>query len=425
MSSETKNCQNCDKDFVIEAEDFDFYKKIGVPVPTWCPECRMIRRMSWRNESSLYRRNCGLCKKPIITMYAPDSPFRIYCHECWISDRWDGKEYGADYDWNTPFFSQFRKLLENVPLDMADIKGTMVNSEYGNYNGTCKNCYMCFSTILSEDSFYCSSSQELKQCMDSVYLRNAELCYEAIDSDKSYGCAFIEKTRESTDSRFLLGCSNVSNCFMSSNLRNGSHIFRNEQLNAEEYAARMSKIDFGSSDTIKKLKEEFEKLKESTLCKYADIKNAVDANGDNIANSKHVSRSFSVGDSENVKYSVRIMKNSRDIYDCHGAVSGELAYESSGCGFSPRNDLFSISIDVSRDIRYCALCRDCSDCFGCIGLKKQSYCIFNKQYSKEEYEKLVLKIIEHMNETSYVDRKRRTYKYGEFFPPELSPFGYN
>ena len=35
------------------------------------------------------------------------------------------------------------------------------------------------------------------------------------------------------------------------------------------------------------------------------------------------------------------------------------------------------------------------------------------------------KIIEHMNKMPYTDKKGRIYKYGEFFPPELSPFAYN
>src|SRR3989338_10247613 len=30
-----------------------------------------------------------------------------------------------------------------------------------------------------------------------------------------------------------------------------------------------------------------------------------------------------------------------------------------------------------------------------------------------------------MNDMPYIDQKGRIYKYGEFFPPELSPFSYN
>lgn len=58
----------------------------------------------------------------------------------------------------------------------------------------------------------------------------------------------------------------------------------------------------------------------------------------------------------------------------------------------------------------------CKNLFACIGLKNKSYCILNKQYTKEEYETLVPKIIEHMIKIG---------EWGEFFPSSLSPFGYN
>jgi hypothetical protein len=56
------------------------------------------------------------------------------------------------------------------------------------------------------------------------------------------------------------------------------------------------------------------------------------------------------------------------------------------------------------------------DCFGCFGLRHAQYCIFNKQYTKEEYEVLVPRIIEHMKQTG---------EWGEFFPIEISFYGYN
>jgi hypothetical protein len=58
-------------------------------------------------------------------------------------------------------------------------------------------------------------------------------------------------------------------------------------------------------------------------------------------------------------------------------------------------------------------------------LKKKQYCIFNKQYSKQEYETTVEKIKYQMNEIPFIDKKGRIYKYGEFFPIEHSQFGYN
>ncbi len=46
---------------------------------------------------------------------------------------------------------------------------------------------------------------------------------------------------------------------------------------------------------------------------------------------------------------------------------------------------------------YCKLLTGCQNCFGCISLRNASYCILNKQYTKEEYEALVPQIIEHMS----------------------------
>lgn len=60
-----------------------------------------------------------------------------------------------------------------------------------------------------------------------------------------------------------------------------------------------------------------------------------------------------------------------------------------------------------------------------MGLKKRECCILNKQYGKEKYEKLRARIIEDMNKNPYIDKNGHVYKYGEFFPPEMSPFGYN
>jgi hypothetical protein len=63
--------------------------------------------------------------------------------------------------------------------------------------------------------------------------------------------------------------------------------------------------------------------------------------------------------------------------------------------------------------------------FGCVGLKNKEYCILNKQYTKEEYEALIPKIKQHMMDMPYVDKLSRVYKYGEFFPSELSLFAYS
>lgn len=55
------------------------------------------------------------------------------------------------------------------------------------------------------------------------------------------------------------------------------------------------------------------------------------------------------------------------------------------------------------------------------------YCILNKQYSKDAYEALVPKIVEHMRRTPLhlPDGSFAGQEWGEFFPTTLSSFAYN
>jgi hypothetical protein len=79
---ETRECQNCHNKFNIESDDFSFYEKMKVPAPTFCPECRLIRRLIMRNERTLYKRKCDLCGESKILVYPSDSKFEVYCREC-------------------------------------------------------------------------------------------------------------------------------------------------------------------------------------------------------------------------------------------------------------------------------------------------------------------------------------------------------
>ncbi|MBI4235450.1 hypothetical protein HY604_04065 [Candidatus Peregrinibacteria bacterium] len=68
-------------------------------------------------------------------------------------------------------------------------------------------------------------------------------------------------------------------------------------------------------------------------------------------------------------------------------------------------------------------CLNCTNIFGCVGLRNKHYCIFNKQYSREEYEVLAGKIVEHMQSGHGCDGDGM--RWGEFFPYNLAPCCYN
>lgn len=95
----------------------------------------------------------------------------------------------------------------------------------------------------------------------------------------------------------------------------------------------------------------------------------------------------------------------KNLVDCNFAIEAELCYE---CVYITKCYGSAYIFDCSncKECYYCSLCVSCSDCFGCVGLTHKKYCIFNKQYTKEEYEKKVKelrkedpdKILKHMIE---------------------------
>src|ERR1017187_10217579 len=98
MNPEIRNCQNCKKNFTVESDDFNFYKKINVPAPTFCPECRLQRRFAQMVDINLFKRKCDLCGEEVICKYEPTAPFVVYCHQCWWSDNWDSFDFTKEVD---------------------------------------------------------------------------------------------------------------------------------------------------------------------------------------------------------------------------------------------------------------------------------------------------------------------------------------
>ncbi len=271
-----QTCQNCKTDFIIEPDDFLFYEKIGVPAPTFCPECRLQRRLAWRNERGLFKRKCDALghDEILVSIYPEGGRNVVYDHDYWHSDNWDPLDFGFEYDFNKTFFIQFNELLSTVPLiSLFDSKST--NSSYCNITIEHKNCYLVSAGWGNEDSLYSNRISYCKDTCDSYCCHKTEFSYQNV------------------------------------------------------YCKESSKLFYS--------------------------------------------------------------------LNCESCVDSYFLYD----------------------------CRGCINCIGCTNLRNKSYCIFNKQYTKEEYEELIPKIKQHMIDMPYVDKKGNVYKYGEFFPIELSPYPYN
>ena len=425
MQSETRKCQNCKLNFIIEPEDFNFYEKMKVPPPTWCPECRMIRRMLWRNERNWYRTKCVATGKSILSMFDPEKNYKVYDQEYYKSDEWDPLDYGREYDFSRNFFEQFNGLFKDIPHPNL-IQKNNVNSEYSNITLNMKNCYMAIAGDKAENSAYiCGLILNVSESLDLYLSSDDEYCYECVDCEKSSKLFFSQNCRSCTDSYFLYDCRNCVSCVGCVGLRGKSHYIFNQPYSREEYLKKLKDLKTGSRASLRQIKEEFKKLKLSVPRKYAYILNSQNVAGDDIVDSRNCLFCFNVKNNvENCRYSYRITRNVKDVMDTFiGWNDSELLYED--LSTAGKNIRFSGFIWGGFDIEYSYHCYDCDNIFGCVGLKNKSYCILNRQYSKEEYKELIEKIRSQMRENLFLGSNGRAYSYGDFFPMEFSPFSYN
>jgi len=425
MSTETRNCQNCKQDFTIEPDDFAFYEKMKVPPPTWCSDCRFQRRMAWRNFWHLFKKTEKRTGNKIFSLFPEESPVIIYEREFWNSDDWDPMSYGRDYDWKRPFFEQFKDFLYSVPHPAHSVIN-VVNSQYCTNVNHIKNCYLVRASSHSEDCAYLIWDNASKSSMDGHMTDQCELSYGNVNVALSFKTLFSVDCRDCRDVILSKDCIGCNNCFGCVGLRNKSYCIFNEQHTKEEYQKKLDEMNIGSHKALCALQNKIHDYWETFPNKYMHSRQTVNATGDYIFESKNTLKSFRVRECEDVKYCQNLLGSAKDCYDySNWGDNVELLYECLVCGLGNSRLRFCAQCyPNNRDLEYCMWCQRSSYLFGCVGLKDKQYCIFNKQYTKEEYEELVPKLKEHMNTMPYVDQKGRIYKYGEFFPLEMSPFSY-
>ncbi len=429
MNRETKQCQNCKRDFTIEPEDFKFYEKLKVPPPTFCPECRFQRRLMFRNERTFYKRDCELCGKSVVALFAPERGRRVYCQPCWWSDNWDGTDYGMDYDPTRNFFEQLRELTLKTPyMSLITDYSTLVNSEYTNHVGSLKNCYLVFNADYCENLYYGAVVIHAKDSMDVLCFGESELCYEVIMTGKSYQTFFSEDCNSCTDVYFSKALSGCDHCFGCINLRNKSYYIFNKKYSKEDYEKEIKKYKLDSFSSVEELKRKARDFWNKFPNKFMHGTHNSNVSGDYIGASKNAHYMYQVRHVEDGRYCQFItLPPAKDVYDLtEWGAGAELVCDSVTVGGNSQNIQFCFaSWSGAVNTQYCMFTPSCQNLFGCVNLHKKQYCILNKQYSKNEYETLRKKILADMERNPYVDKVGRVWKYGEFLPYNLSPFAYN
>ncbi|MDD5770579.1 MAG: hypothetical protein PHE25_06415 [Candidatus Gracilibacteria bacterium] len=413
---EIKTCKQCNSSFEITDRDLEFYEKVSpifggkkylISPPTLCPDCRQQRRLCFINVGNLYKSG------NIVSPYSPDKLYNVVSQKNWFSLKIDGKDFGIDFDFNKSFFTQFNELQKIAPR-WDRISENCENCEWSLNIANSKNCYLVKSSIGCENCYYSSELRgENYYLLDCYKINNGNIGYEVISSNSFSNIFWSEKVENCNYGIFLYECENCNYCIGCVGLKNKKYFVLNKEVSKNEYENIYNKI-FINKIFKNDLLNRFNILKNSYPRLSLKLLNNQDCIGDEIYNSKNIFNGFFVNNSSDCKF---IDSCSECNFCCDSSQPDfvEKCYELSST-YKIYNSSFCFNTLDANNCYYCETCGYIENCFGCVGLNRAKYCILNKQYSKEEYETLVPKIIEHMISTG---------EWGEFFPSSISPFGYN
>ena len=346
--------------------------------------------------------------KEIISIYSPDKPYTVYHQDYWWSDKWNPMDYGGEFDFSRGFFEQFEELSSSTPkpwLTNFDAE----NCIYANYLNNSKDTYMSFASGFVENLLYSKWVFYSENSTDCTYSDHIQNSYELLDCVNMYECYYCQDCKDINSCIFCYDCKWCNNCIGCVWLRNKQYHIYNQAFSKDEFLWKKWK-----HIALQDVHQKFFSLKNEFWHQESNKINTENSIGDNLNNTSNCIYCFGLSEWKECKFCIDSLQMV-DCYDVNNSGYVEKMYETVGGGYYSDICFVNWSADI-HDSLYSELCFSSSHLFGCIGLRNKSYCIFNKQYTKEEYEELVPRIIEHMMKTG---------EWGEFFPATLSPFGYN
>jgi len=433
---ETKQCKHCNTSFDITNKDLEFYEKVSpifgwkkylLHLPTFCPDCRQQRRLSFLNQRNLYKNVCLNCKKDIVSRFPVESWIKNYCNECWSSEDWDQLKYWIDIDFSKSMFEQFWELVKNTVFQnmIWSASNVLNNSVYTNHTSEIIDSYYVFEANTINRWLFCFWIKNCEDTVDCNFVWNSHYLYECVDSYDMYNSYYCNKSFWCRFSYFLDNCYNCSHCIWCNNLNNKDYHVFNKQVTKEEYEELKKQL--WNYSFLQDFRNKYGEFIKDRIVKNLNIVWSQECLWDNIINSKNCNYSYDVLECQDCKYSANI-NYSADLYDISSYwEESNKMYESVSVWRYSNNILLSSIIWKWEKLIYCMEVKKSKNCFLCVNLEGKEYCILNKQYIKEEYEKLVPKIIEHMMKPLPPSLRgiEGESEWWEFFPSSISPFWYN
>lgn len=401
MANLTQTCTVCQKQFLIIDQEQSFLQQKGLPNPISCPACRQKRRLVMRGERTLAKTECQQCKKEIVVPYDPLKVQNvILCRE-------DYQKYFENHDTLIAdplpepltvdsFFKELQRLIILQPkrpsqtLDSTDCSFT-------NFVYYSRNLYYCFDCNKSSNGTYMYDSHNCADCGDMNFSYENEQCYECVNAYKCFNCTYIDDCKNMTDSDFssrCIGCHDVFGCFK---LENKSFCIFNRQLTESEYH---EKVKYLKTLPPEKILAEVEKIKNQYPVSQTNEHDSQNSSYGNYVSFCHnCYMCFDTEKSNDCGY-IYDSANNKNSFDVLQSGNIELSYQilDSGQTF---NSLYVVFSKNCQDDYYLFDCVDLKNSMGCVMLNHRSYCLLNRQFTKEEYEEKTKNLREELKLKNY------------------------
>ncbi len=400
--------------FEPSSREMEMRKKLGVEgEPKLHPVFRFMLLGAFWQHWNLHKRNCDKTGKSIISVFPQDCPYPVWQRNEWIKH---ADPPSAEFDPGKEFFAQLWELFRTSPIP-HNLGAGNENCEYTDDWWYCKNCTLCHSGVECQDLRYCYRTIRVRDSQYCVFSFDSDTCVDLINCHTCNRVRYAYNAWQCRDSAFLYDCRNCADCLFCCNLRNKSYCIGNKQLTKEEYQRQRSAWDFHSRDVYERGKAEFATMMKTKAWHRAlFIDRSEGSLGNYLDECKDCDNAFFL--SHKMQDCVNVLRGGEGCRDCLDAVSpysSELVFNAT----LPQDKSYEIrcccDMIQCKYMEYCAHCFQCGHCFGCCGLVGKTYCLFNAQYTPQEYEKRKATVITHLKQKG---------TYGDFFPGSFAASPY-
>jgi hypothetical protein len=364
-----------------------------------------------------------ICSRWPYNFYKRDGIITVYKNQMRIPHIVSAKKYNKNrdeyckgwinYNSEISFFENFVALLGRTELPNTTEFKENEWSEFANIVAEVKNVYLSFTvTSWSENILYSSFIKgHSKDVLGSVSItQNSSNVYQSVGINQSNNIFYSKFIDNSNNIRFssnLIGC---YECLFCNDIQNQSYCINNIMYPKEEY--KKKKL------VLLKDKKWFDLNYQSITKTWINI-NSTNVEWEAIYYSQNIHKSRFVSYINNGwnLYLVGGNEPLSNIYDTFGSASwtsnhcyawaAHASWDNHYCNY---NSAFGSNLYYSRH------CESCSFVLWCIGLRNKSFCILNKQYTKEERYELANKIFAQMD---------TDWTLWSYFPASMNPFYFN